>query len=141
MGHSNNKREVGRRDFLKIGGASAAALGTSGSLLASEAEPSALSSSPAPATAGFAPETKYPKLAIITPYSPQKLAFATAAGYEGVVIPLDDFFDPDKLTDSQIDQIMATSRETGARIISIECMWGLNHIHPNPAEREKVHAR
>ena len=134
---------IDRRNFLRISGASAAALRTSAGL-APEGGSSATtpeSATPAPGTVGFAPETQYPKLAIITPYSPQKLAFATATGYEGVVIPLDDFFDPDKLTDSQIDQIMATSRETGARIISIECMWGLNHIHPDPAERQKVHAR
>jgi len=135
MAEFGGKAAIDRRDFLKLGGASAAALGATTELAAGSAS-SAASRDPAaspPAPAGFAPETKYPKLAMITPYSPQKLAFATATGYEGVVIPLDDFFDPDKLTDSQIDQIMATSRETGARIISIECMWGLNHIHPNPA--------
>src|SRR5205807_1307844 len=140
MGRSKNKREVGRRDFLKIGGASAAALAVSGSG-SGEAEPLATSSYPEPGAAGFAPETKYPKLAIITPYSPQKLAFATAAGYEGVVVPLDNFFDPDRLTDTQIDSIMSTSHSTGARIISIECMWGLNHIDPEPAQRVNVHAR
>ena len=142
MAELGGKAAIDRRDFLRIGGASAAALGATTELAAGGAS-SATSMNPAtsPAAAELAPETKYPKLAIITPYSPQKLAFATATGYEGVVIPLDDFFDPDKLTDSQIDQIMAASRETGARIISIECMWGLNHIHPNPAEREKVHAR
>src|SRR5947209_14309716 len=142
MAELGGKTAIDRRDFLKIGSASAA-LGATTELAAGGAS-SATSMGPAtstPAPAELAPETKYPKLAIITPYSPQKLAFATATGYEGVVIPLGDFFDPDKLTDSQIDQIMATSRETGARIISIECMWGLNHIHPNPAEREKVHAR
>jgi len=32
---------------------------------------------------------------MITRYSPQRLAFAAAAGYQGVVIPLDDFFDPE----------------------------------------------
>lgn len=133
------KIRVRRRDFLKIGGASAAALGTPGSLAAKRE-----GGSP-PADFGlnpeFAPETKFPKLAMITTYSPQKLAFATATGYEGVVIPLDDFFEPDKLTDAQIDQILATSHQTGARIISIECMWGLNHIDPNPVGRGRVHAR
>ncbi len=141
MSDSPRKREVGRRGFLKIGGASAAALGAPGGLAAAGTKPSPALPSPESASAGFAPETKYPKLAIITPYSPQKLAFATAAGYEGVVIPLDDFFDPDKVSDTQIDQILATSRETGARIVSIECMWGLNHIDPDRAKREQVHAR
>jgi sugar phosphate isomerase/epimerase len=86
-------------------------------------------------------ESKYPKLAMITPYSPQKLAFAAAAGYEGVVVPLDDFFDPDKLSDAQVDSIMSTSRTTRSKIISIECMWGLNHIDPDPTQRANVHAR
>jgi len=136
------KHEVGRRDFLKIGGASAAALGAAENLAAG-AEPESSLASPAsdPAAAEFAPDTKYPKLAIITTYSRERLAFATAAGYEGVVVPLDDFFDPDKLSDAQIDQILATSRETGARIISIECMWGVNHIEPDAAKREKINAR
>jgi sugar phosphate isomerase/epimerase len=132
-------KEVGRRHFLKIGGASAAALGAAGNLTAGEAEPASRAPSPAPAE--FAPETNFPQLAIITPYSREKLAFATAAGYEGVVVPLDKFFDPDKLSDTQIGQIMATSRETGARIISIECMWGLNHIEPDRAKREQINAR
>lgn len=138
---SNSRRAlVDRRDFLKVGGASAATLGASGGLAAAAdaAQPAAPE---APAAAEFAPPSKYPKLAIITPYSRQKLAFATATGYEGVVVPLTDDFDPDKVSDSQIDQITATSRETGARIISIECMWGLNHIHPDSGERAKVHAR
>ena len=142
MKNSLHKHDVGRRDFLKIGGASAAALGASGNLAAKgEAIPTAASPASDPATAGFAPDTKYPKLAIITTYSRERLAFATAAGYEGVVVPLDEFFDPDKLSDTQIDQILATSRDTGARIISIECMWGLNHIEPDAAKREKLNAR
>src|SRR5207244_6965954 len=122
--------EDGIRDDL-VTGVQTCALPISATELAAAATsdtaaPASAASPPAPAE--LAPETKYPKLAIITPYSPQKLAFATATGYEGVVVPLDNFFDPDKLSDTQIDQIMATSRDTGARIISIECMWGLNHI-------------
>src|SRR5437773_4585293 len=142
-------RRLRRRDVLKVRGASAATLGASGAVGLEQPDgmKTARAGGAAAATAAAAaksPEialdSQYPKLAMITPYSPQKLAFATAAGYEGVVIPLDDFFDPDKLTDSQIDQIMAASRETAARILSIERMGGLNHIHPNPAEREKVYA-
>jgi sugar phosphate isomerase/epimerase len=141
MPDSERSLHVDRRSFLKMGGASAAALGSAAELAAGSAPASEPASRATSAPAEFAPETRYPKLALVTPYSPQKLAFATATGYEGVVVPLDDFFDPDKLTDSQIDQIMATSRETGARIISIECMWGLNHINPDAAERQNVHAR
>ena len=135
-----------RRDFLR--GASAAALGSS-SLAAggrtyasgSHGEGGRTEAEEANSSAGLAPDTPYPKLAIITPYSRQKLAFATATGYEGVVVPLGGAFDPDKLSDSQIDEILATSRETGARIISIECMWGVNHIDPDPAARAKATAR
>lgn len=86
-------------------------------------------------------DTSYPKLAIIAHYSPQKLAFAASAGYEGVVIPLDEFFDPDKLTDSQIDRVLATARDSGVRIISIECMWGINHIAKDPAKRREARAK
>lgn len=138
MSDSRSDGRLPRRDFLKIGGVSAAALG-SGGVAAAEAA----SGSPASASSGssYAPETPYPKLAIITPYSRQKLAFATAAGYEGVVVPLTESFDPDKLSDSQIDEVLSTSRETGARIISIECMWGMNHIDPDPAMRAKASAR
>ncbi len=131
---------VARREFLKIGSASAAAVGAAGGL-ASEATPASERTASPAAPQGFAEDTKFPKLGMITPYSPQKLAFATAAGYEGVVVPLDEHFDPDKLSDAQIDQVLATSRQTGARIISIECMWGVNHIHPNPAQRDQANAR
>jgi sugar phosphate isomerase/epimerase len=145
MQDTDTRSRLPRRDFLR--GASAAALGSGGLAVA----PSLASNSPtdsnvaraaeAASSAGLAPDTQYPKLAILTPYSRQKLAFATSVGYEGVVVTLDDFFDPDKLSDSQIDGILAVSRETGARIISIECMWGVNHIHPDPAARAQANAR
>ncbi len=143
MSGASRKVRVDRRDFLKIGGASAATLGASGKLAAASVEctPDGAPHATPAVPAELAPPTKYPKLAIITPYSPQKLAFATATGYEGVVVPLDDFFDPDKLSDSQIDQILVTAHETGARIISIECMWGLNHIHPDTTKRQQAQAR
>jgi len=121
---------VKRRDFLKAAGASAAVLGSPAGLDAGAAA--------APATT---PDTKFPKLALICRYSPQKLQFAAAAGYEGVVLQLDDFFDPDKLSDSSIDQIVAVTRQTGVPILSIECMWGFNHIARDPAERQKARAR
>jgi len=148
MPEFDRSARLDRRDFLKIGGVSAATLGASSSF-ASVTLPGASASSDAPSEtltgpgstkAEFAPSSKYPKLAMITNYSPQKLAFATATGYEGVVIPVDQFFDPDKLSDSQIDQILATSRETGARIISIECFAGFNHIHPEAKKRQAAQA-
>jgi TAT (twin-arginine translocation) pathway signal sequence len=121
------KVRLDRRDFLKIGGASAAMLGAPANLAAVNAHDAYRPSSTATDTvpAKFAPPSKYPTLAMLTRYSPQKLAFATAAGYEGVVVTTDDFFDPDKLSDSQIDEIQATSRETGARIISSNACLGL----------------
>lgn len=126
--------KVGRRDFLKVAGTATAALNAPLDAPATEATP-----------AGAAPTvpsaTRFPKLAIITRYSPQKLAFAASAGFEGVVIPLDGFFDPDKLKDSEIDEILKTAREAGTRIISIECMWGINHLAKDPAERREANAR
>jgi sugar phosphate isomerase/epimerase len=145
MPDSDRNVRLDRRDFLRIGGASAATLGASGSLaamtlhgaIASSDAPSGLASAPVE----FAPVSRYPKLAMITRYSPLKLAFATATGYEGVVVQIDQFFDPDKLSDTQIDQILATSRETGARIISIECFFGFNHIDPDATKRQAVQER
>ena len=103
-----------RRDFLKAGGTSAAAL----SVVAAAAVPGRGS-----AGACCAPKhtTRHalPKLSIITPYSPQKLAFAAQAGYEGVVVTPGEDFNPN-LSDSAIDQILATSRNAGIRIVSIE---------------------
>jgi len=156
---------VGRRTFLMAAGASAAALG-SGGTLAARANPgppagplsafsgASLTDSESSETPGrqsgpgdqatgklVFPDNKYPKLAMITRYSPQRLEFAAAAGYEGVVIPLDDFFDPDKLSDSQIDQILADARNAGVRILSIECMWGMNHIAPDATQRRNARAR
>jgi sugar phosphate isomerase/epimerase len=124
--------KVGRREFIKTAGVSAAALGTAGGL---GAEPAEEERRDVP----LAPETKFPKLAFITEYSPQKLAFATQTGYEGVVVKVGKDFNP-YLSDSQIDKILATSRETGCRIISVECFSdlqdkGINHIDPDPAER------
>ncbi|MCL5005385.1 MAG: sugar phosphate isomerase/epimerase [Acidobacteria bacterium] len=124
--------KVGRREFMKTAGVSAATLGTAGSLGAEAGDEKRRD-------VGFAPETKFPKLALITNYSPQKLAFATETGYEGVVVKVGKDFNP-YLSDRQIDKILATSRDTGCRIISVECFSdlegkGINHIAPDPAVR------
>jgi sugar phosphate isomerase/epimerase len=54
-------------------------------------------------------------------------------------VDVDDSFDPDKLSDTQIDQILKTARDAGVRIISIESM--VNHLAPDPAERRQTRAR
>lgn len=120
------EHKLGRRDFFKAGSASA--------LVAPLARPAA---DPAPHQG----EKKLPLLGMITNYSPQKLAFAASAHYQGVVVPLDRFFDPDKLSAAQIGAILATARRAGVRIISIECMFGVNHIAPDPAERRRANER
>jgi len=120
---------IQRRDFLKAAGVSAASMGKP---LVSNAEQSS-------ASASVPADTKYPKLAIKTRYSPERLAFAASAGYEGVIVDVNEYFDPDKLTDSQTDQVLAAARDAGVRIISIESM--VNHLAPDPAERRQIRAR
>lgn len=122
-----------RRDFLKVGGTSAAAFGVAGSA----AVPAEAAQAPAAQTATPG-DTPYPKLSIITPYSPQKLAFAAQAGYEGVVVTPGPDFNPD-LSDSAIDQILATARNAGIRIVSIE-YFGPHHIDPDPGKRAAANA-
>ncbi len=122
-----------RRDFLKVGGTSAAALGVAGPA----AVPIEAAQAPA-AQAGTPPDTPYPKLSIITPYSPQKLAFAAQAGYEGVVVTPGPDFNPN-LSDSAIDQILATARNAGIRIVSIE-YFGPNHTDPDAGKRAAAQA-
>jgi sugar phosphate isomerase/epimerase len=117
-----------RRDFLKVGGTSAAALGVAGTA----AVPMQAAQAPA-AQAGTTPDTPYPKLSIITPYSPQKLAFAAQAGYEGVVVTPGPDFNPN-LSDSAIDRILATARNAGIRIVSIE-YFAPNHTDPDAGKR------
>jgi sugar phosphate isomerase/epimerase len=117
-----------RRDFLKVGGVSA--LGTQMALAGGAGLPQGTSASAAPNEKGF------PQLAIITRYSQQKLAFAAATGYQGVVITVDQVFNP-TMSDSQIDQILTTAREANIRIISIECM-APNHIASDPAKRREA---
>lgn len=119
---------VGRREFFKIGGASAV-----GASIALNAE----HSSDLAAQAGMpSDEKRFPQLALLTRYSPQKLAFAASEHYQGVVVQLDRSFHPG-LSDSEIDQILSVSRQTGTRIISIEAME-FNHIARDPAERAKA---
>jgi sugar phosphate isomerase/epimerase len=122
-----------RRDFLKAGGTSAAALGVAGAA----AVPLQAAQAPAGQVA-MPPDTPYPKLSIITPYSPQKLAFAAQAGYEGVVVTPSEDFNPN-LSDSAIDQILATARNAGIRIVSIE-YFGPNHIDPDAGKRASAQA-
>jgi sugar phosphate isomerase/epimerase len=122
-----------RRDFLKVGGTSAAALGVA----ASEGVTAQAAQEPAGQT-GTPADTPYPKLSIITPYSQQKLAFAAQAGYEGVVVTPGPDFNPD-LSDSAIDRILATARNAGIRIVSIE-YFGPNHIDPDAGKRAAANA-
>ncbi len=63
-----------RRNFLKVGGTSAAALGVVGS-----AAVSAQAAQAPAAQAGAPPDTPYPKLSIITPYSPLRRPFGKPA--------------------------------------------------------------
>ena len=114
-----------RRDFLKVGGTSAAALGLAGT--------AAVPIQAAQTPADTPPDTPYPKLSIITPYSPQKLAFAALAGYEGVVVTPGTDFNPN-LSDSAIDQILATARTAGIRIVSIE-YFASNHTDSDAGKR------
>lgn len=118
--------KLGRRDFLKAGGVSA--LGTQ---MALAGEPG-LAQESSPSTPPH--EKGFPQLAIITEYSPQKLAFAASTGYQGVVLKVDRSFNPG-MSDSQIDQALAAAREANIRIISIECM-NPNHIARDPAQRQ-----
>jgi sugar phosphate isomerase/epimerase len=122
-----------RRDFLKVGGTSTAALGVA----AAAALPIEAAQAPA-AQAGTPPDTPYPKLSIITPYSPQKLAFAAQAGYEGVVVTPGPDFNPN-LSDSAIDQILATARNAGIRIVSVE-YFAPNHTDPDAGKRSAAQA-
>jgi sugar phosphate isomerase/epimerase len=135
--------KLARRRFLKAAGASAAgvsaALGAPGVLGATMNAANA-AGAPAGQAPGVPGPTPYPKLSIITPYTPEKLRFAGSAGYEGVVVPLDEKFTYE-LSDSQIDEVLATARDAGVRIISIECMWGYNHIAKDPAHRRDNQAR
>ena len=126
-----------RRNFLKVGGTSAAALGVAGAA-AVPMEAAQAPGAPAGMRLDTPPDTPYPKLSIITPYSPQKLAFAAQAGYEGVVVTPSEDFNP-KLSDSAIDQVLATARNAGIRIVSIE-YFEPNHTHPDSGKRAAAQA-
>ena len=117
-----------RRDFLKAGGVSA--LGTQMTL----AGGAALGQESGPSMPLH--EKGFPQLAMVTQYSPQKLAFAASTDYQGVVIIVDRFFNP-RLSDRQIDQVLANARQANLRIISIECM-APNHIASDPAKRREA---
>src|ERR1017187_4984121 len=117
-----------RRDFLKVGGTSATALGLAGTAAVPiQAEQAAQTPADTP------PDTPYPKLSIITPYSPQTLALAAQAGYEGVVVTPGTESNPN-LSDSAIDQILATARTAGIRIVSIE-YFASNHTDSHAGKR------
>src|SRR5262245_8109957 len=98
-----------RRSFLKTATA-LGAMTTSSRAGANAAIAGGFSANPNPAS--DLSDTKYPKLSMIAPYSPQTLSFAASAGYEGVVIPINgNTSDLDSFTDSQIDKISAGARD------------------------------
>ena len=122
-----------RRDFLKVGGTSAAALGMVGAKAAT-----AQTAQDHAGQMAVPADTPYPKLSIITPYSPEKFAFAAQAGYEGVVVTPGPDFNAD-LSDSAIDQILAAARNAGIRIVSIE-YFGPKHTDPDAGKRAAANA-
>jgi sugar phosphate isomerase/epimerase len=122
--------EWNRREFLKVSGTSAAALGIPGAAAATAQAHAEHTAEPA--------DTPYPKLSIITPYSPEKFAFAAQAGYEGVVVTPSRDFHPD-LSDSAIDQILTAARNAGIRIVSIE-NFGPRHTDPDAGKRAAANA-
>jgi sugar phosphate isomerase/epimerase len=128
----NERSFWNRRDFLKVGGTSAAALGLTGEAATAHGaqEPAGQTATPA--------DTPYPKLSIITPYSQEKLAFAAQAGYEGVVVTPGPAFNPN-LSDRAIEQILATARNAGIRIVSIE-YFAPNHTQRDAGKRAAANA-
>ena len=122
-----------RRDFLKAGSTSAAALGMAGAGSAT-----AQAAQEQPGQTAPPADTPYPKLSILTPYSPEKFAFAAQAGYEGVVVTPGQNFHPG-LSDSAIDQILAAARNAGVRILSIE-YFAPNHTDPDASKRAAANA-
>ena len=130
--------KLDRRGFLKAGGASALGAPILGVAGAEAALSSQAAQNSAPQTQ--AGDKKFPQLAMIVPYSPQNLAFASSAGYEGVVVPVADDFGPN-IGDAAIDKIIQTARDANIRIISIEAMNGYNHSDPDPAKRRDAQQR
>ncbi|MGH9469987.1 MAG: TIM barrel protein [Terriglobia bacterium] len=129
---------LGRRDFLKAGGASAlgASIGVAGGDPAASPTPGAAAAQASSMPASS--EKRFPQLAMITSYSPQKLAFAASAHYQGVVVKVDRFFNSG-MPDSDLDQVLSTARQAGVRIISIECM-APNHIARDAGARRNANA-
>lgn len=117
-----------RRFFLKAG--SVSALGTQMALAGGM--PAAQESTPGDP----AHEKAFPQLGILTSYSPQKLAFAAANHYQGVALRVDRELNP-RMSDSQIDQVIAAAHESKIRIVSLECM-DPNHIAADPDKRRQA---
>lgn len=117
-----------RRFFLKAGGVSV--LGTQMALAEGGAPPQESDASMPSHEKGF------PQLAILTQYSPEKLAFAASNHYQGVFIKVDQSFNY-RMSDSQIDQALAAARQSNIRIISLECM-DPNHIDRDPGKRREA---
>ena len=81
--------DPGRRDFLKLTGASALGAGLPRGAAAPNAAVPSAATTPAPG----------PQLAmIVLNFSSEKLAFAAAQGYQGVVLHAGQYLHPDRVT-------------------------------------------
>ncbi len=135
-----NKNSLPRRDFLRTASAAGAAgLGMISEPAAGQSTQPGAEDEVASA-AEVAP--RFPQLAIRSWYSPQRLAFAREAGYQGIVAPLNQGLRPD-LNEGQIQAIKDHSTRLGVRIISLEAMYDhegkdLNFLAADPAERARV---
>src|SRR5437763_93967 len=73
-----------------------------------------------------------------TPDSIHSRISSAQSGYEGVVVTPGPDFNPD-LSDTAIDRILATARNAGIRIVSIE-YFGPNHTDPDRGKRATANA-
>jgi sugar phosphate isomerase/epimerase len=126
--------KIDRRGFLKAGGATALGAPILG------ADAASLKAAQTAAAAPLPGQRQFPQIAMIIPYSPQNLAFAGKANYQGVVCTVSDDFGP-TLSDSAIDRIVQTAKDANTRIISIEAMNGYNHSDPDAAKRKDAQQR
>lgn len=133
-----SESKLDRRGFLKAGGASALGAPILGATGVEAALSSQAAQNAAPQTAST--DKQFPQLAMIVPYSPQNLAFAASANYQGVVVPVGDDFNPN-VGDAAIDKIIQTAKDANIRIISIEAMGGYNHNDPDAGKRRDAQQR
>jgi sugar phosphate isomerase/epimerase len=79
-----------------------------------------------------------PRLGILGPYTTANVDFARGQGFSNMILAIGSTLDPASVSNAQIENVRATLEKAQMRVSAFQ--FTLNHIDPNPQDREEKNA-